>query len=196
MNKINSPSRRKLLQASALSATAGALGALPFAAHSQSHDYGIEGQEAPEIRLDYWIDGDGKETSFSVKENAGKWVFLKFFQNWCPGCHASGFPSLQKVSKEFYGHPKVAIAGVQTVFEGFQSNRQEHVRELQQRYDLPCTMGHDAGTENSRHPLTMINYRSGGTPWIVIVNPEGFVEFNYFHLNIDGFIGYLKQELA
>ena len=76
---------------------------------------GIEGQLAPELEFDYWIDRDGKPGSFSVKESEGKWVFLKFFQNWCPGCHSSGFPTLQAFTEKYQDHPDVAIAAVQTL---------------------------------------------------------------------------------
>ena len=39
------------------------------------------------------------------------------------------------------------------------------VREMQLRYDLPITIGHDAGDPDVNHLLRMMrNYRSGGTP--------------------------------
>jgi len=36
------------------------------------HQYGIEGQQAPEIDLDYWIDKDGNSGAFSKTEAIGK----------------------------------------------------------------------------------------------------------------------------
>lgn len=206
-------SRRTLLQGiGALSA----LSSLPGAALAQSDTaaaseeqqtptveepvlerYGIREYQAPEIRLDYWIDANGKPAEFSVQEQKGKWVFLKFFQNWCPGCHKSGFPTLKKFADEFHEHPDVAIAAVQTVFEGFSSNTQSAVRELQLRYELPIIMGHDAGTEATQnHPLTMINYRSGGTPWMVLVAPNGTVIFNDFHADPDSLISYVREQVS
>lgn len=159
--------------------------------------YGIRQFPAPEIRLNYWIDANGKPTEFSVQEQKGKWVFLKFFQNWCPGCHKSGFPTLQKFAAEFNEHPEVAIAAVQTVFEGFSSNTQSAVRELQLRYDLPIVMGHDPGTKATQnHPLTMINYRSGGTPWLVLVAPDGTVVFNDFHANPESLITFVREQVG
>ena len=194
--------RRTLIQGAGALATAAAL---PVLAASDSatqtepepDKYGIRTYYAPEIELDYWIDANGKSTSFSVLEQKGKWVFLKFFQNWCPGCHSSGFPTLQKFAAKFSEHPDVAIAAVQTVFEGFGTNTQDAVRELQLRYDLPITMGHDVGTEETRnHPLTMINYRTGGTPWLVLIAPDGSVVFNDFHVNPDGLIQYVSEQVS
>lgn len=159
--------------------------------------YGIEGYMAPEIQLDYWIDGDGKPSEFSVIAARGKWVFLKFFQNWCPGCHSSGFPTLKAMCDEFHGHDKVEIAAIQTVFEGYSTNTEEKVRELQLRYDIPAVMGHDGGDPKSHIPsLTMINYRTGGTPWLVLIAPDGSVVYNNFHVNREKLIEYMKEQLA
>jgi len=188
------PMRRKIIAAGSFAvATTG----LISSKRTSAQDFGIEGQEAPEISLDYWIDGDGKNSEFSVRKARGKWVFLKFFQNWCPGCHSSGFPTLKAFCDAFYGHPKVEIAAVQTVFEGFKTNDQAAVRELQLRYDIPATMGHDAGDQEARIPaLTMINYRTRGTPWLVLINPDGIVVYNNFHVDKQKLIEYVKGAVA
>jgi len=111
--------------------------------------YGIRSYIAPEIRLDYWIDANGRPTEFSIEE-----------------------------------------------FEGHSVNTQSAVRELQLRYDLPIVMGHDAGTEEIRHPLTMINYRTGGTPWLVLAAPDGTVVFNDFHADPDILIDFMRQYIS
>lgn len=159
--------------------------------------YGIRGYRAPEIILDYWIDANGKPTEFSVMEQRGKWLFMKFFQSWCPGCHKFGFPTLQKFTDAFGDHPDVEAVAVQTVFEGATVNTKEKVREIQLRYDLPITMGHDVGSELTEfHPLSMINYRTGGTPWLILVAPDGTVVQNTFHMDSDYLIEFLKQHVA
>jgi len=197
-SKIDTTRRQLLLAGSALAATSG----LPLStALAQSDDrYGIRGRRAPELEIDYWINGSGEPTQFSIAEQKGKWVFLKCFQNWCPGCHSSGFPTLKAFADEFHDHPKVAIAGIQTVFEGFSSNTQDDVRKLQLRYELPNIMGHDAGDpkngQSHHRPLTMINYRTGGTPWLILIDPEGNVAFNDFHVNRDKLIEFVKEQVA
>jgi thiol-disulfide isomerase/thioredoxin len=159
--------------------------------------YGIRGSLAPELELDYWIDSEGKPTTYSIAAERGKWVFLKCFQDWCPGCHSSGFPTLQKFSAAFAGHPQVSIVGVQTVFEGFASNTLADVRKLQLQYQLPITMGHDAGDPKGDHrPQTMRKYRTGGTPWIVIIAPDGQVVFNDYHINVAALIEYIQQQVG
>ncbi len=193
----NPDSRRKFLkQAGALSSTLALSTALSGNARAQN-TRGIEGYEAPEIELDYWIDADGKPGHFSVTESRGKWVFLKCFQNWCPGCHSSGFPTLQAFSERFHDHPKVAIAAIQTVFEGYRSNTQDDVRKLQLRYDLPIVMGHDPGDEeNHTMPATMQGYRTGGTPWLILIDPAGVVVYNNFHVDRTKLIEFVEQQVA
>ena len=178
---------------------AGSVGLLsaPGLLAQAGHRYGILGQAAPEIALDTWIDRYGEPGRFSVLENRGKWVMLKCFQNWCPGCHSSGFPTLKRFADEFVGHPKVAIAGIQTVFEGFRSNTLADVRKLQLRYELPITMGHDPGERKSRkRPQTMTKYRTGGTPWIIVIAPDGRVAFNDYHVNVDKLIRYIREDVG
>ncbi|MGB7299448.1 MAG: redoxin domain-containing protein [Burkholderiaceae bacterium] len=164
---------------------------------TRTNPYGITGQMAPELKLDYWIDPKGKPTEFSVLANRGKWVFLKCFQDWCPGCHSSGFPTLQQFAAEFADHPMVAIAGIQTVFEGYRHNTIEDVRKLQLKYKLPIVMGHDPG-DGSQHsrPLTMRKYRTGGTPWLILIAPDGQVIFNDFHVHTTNLIEYVRKEIG
>lgn len=190
---VSNPGRRQLITKSAAVGAAIGLGSNPLLAQTTR---GIEGREAPEIELDYWIDADGNPGHFSVLESRGKWVFLKCFQDWCPGCHSSGFPTLQEFSKRFQDHPKVAIAAIQTVFEGFTSNTQEDVRKLQLRYDLPIVMGHDPGDpETHKRPVTMQGYITGGTPWLILINPEGTVVYNNFHVDSGKLIEYVAEQV-
>ncbi len=194
------PSRRRFLKNTITASAALSTGTLSAKALAQSEERpppGIEGHMAPELDVGYWIDANGEPGSFSMADAKGKWVFLKCFQNWCPGCHKSGFPTLKKFSDRFHDHPDVAIAGIQTVFEGYSTNTQDAVRELQLRYELPITMGHDPGNpEKKEYSSTMVNYRTGGTPWLILVNPEGVVVHNAFHVNADALIEYVAEAVA
>ncbi|MFK7994579.1 MAG: peroxiredoxin family protein [Granulosicoccus sp.] len=196
----SSTDRRRFLRNTAAASTlltTSTLAARAFGQSEQRPEPGIEGRVAPELDVDYWIDANGEPTRFSMADAKGKWVFLKCFQNWCPGCHKSGFPTLKAFSDRFHDHPDVAIAGIQTVFEGYSSNTQEAVRELQLRYELPITMGHDPGNpETEEYSSTMVNYRTGGTPWLILVNPQGVVVFNQFHVDSEALIEYVAEKVA
>jgi thiol-disulfide isomerase/thioredoxin len=158
-------------------------------------NYGIKGQIAPELQVDYWIDENGDPANFKLSDHEGKWVFLKCFQSWCPGCHSHGFPALKQISDALAGNPKIAFAGIQTVFEGHYTNTIDKVREIQLQYDLRMPMGHDPGPE-SGSPKTMVNYRTGGTPWMILINPDREVIFNGFGINAEKAIAFLVSQTS
>lgn len=93
-------------------------------------------QQAPELRVPWWIDGEGRSMAPLKLSDLGDGFKVIFcFQHWCPGCHSHGFPTLQKLIKAL-GDRGFAFAAVQTVFEGAESNTFERLRETQLRYGL------------------------------------------------------------
>ena len=187
--------RRKFLQLGMF--TAGTT-LLPYSTMTNAapSGYGIYGNYAPELKVDYWIDAAGEPTDvFKLADHAGKWVLLKCFQSWCPGCHSHGLPAVQKISHALKDNPKIAFAGIQTVFEGHTINTVEKVREIQLQYDLQMPMGHDPGAPAGR-PQTMVDYRTGGTPWIIVISPERSVVFNDFGIDADKAIEFLQRHTA
>lgn len=178
--------RRDFLRTSSLSALA--LGAgqqfvAPTAHAGPAHMRvrGITGRRAPDLDVKTWFNLPPGKRSVDLSDFDQKVLYLYFFQSWCPGCHRSGFPTLQKVSKHFAGARDVGFVAVQTVFEGFGTNTAERAREIQRRYQLQMPVGHDAGV-GERGSHVMRRYRSGGTPWTVIVDRSRVVRFNAFHI--------------
>lgn len=189
-------SRRQFVKAA--SATFAGLTLSPFG-YAQSVR-GIANRKAPELEVPEWINGQGDEQApFSIAANRGKWIYLKCFQQWCPACHSVGFPNLQKLVDAFPDDKLITKAVIQTTFEGFGTNTIDALRKNQLRYELDLPFGHDPGNSDLLHddlgrfPKTMLSYRTGGTPWVVLINPDGFVVFNDFHINIDGLISHLQQ---
>jgi hypothetical protein len=69
------------------------------------------------------------------------------------------------------------------VFEGYSFNTQDKLRHNQLKYSLKIPMAHAAGNPDaSGIPEIMKNYRSGGTPWTVIIDPDGRVVYNSYHI--------------
>jgi thiol-disulfide isomerase/thioredoxin len=170
--------------------------ASPNLVKAAANGYGIEGQIAPELEVSQWIDGTGQPTSFKLSNERGKFVLLECWQAWCPGCHSHGFPTFQKVYQAFKNNKYFVAVGVQTTFEGYETNTSDKMRTMQVRYDLPIPMGFDAGNpEKGTHPSTMANYRTGGTPWVVLISPEGRVIYNDFGMDGDSAIAYLGTEI-
>ena len=170
--------------------------AAPLGAFPAAPSRGIVGQPAPEPAADFWIDAHGRPTAFSLAAQRGKWVHLKFWQSWCPGCHTQGFPTLKKFIDAFANEPRVVNVAVQTVFEGYGANSADKVRATQQRYRLPIVMGHASGEGRPGGlPEIMRRYRSGGTPWHVLVSPAGSVELDGFFIDAATAIADIRASL-
>ena len=118
---------------------------------------------------------------------------LYCFQHWCPGCHSRGLPTLKRLVEklEIRGF---GFAVIQTVFEGSDTNTASKLREEQLRYGLQLPFGHDTPPEGERYPTIMEDYRTAGTPWFIVINPDGEVIYNDFRLDADRFIAALEHE--
>ena len=149
---------------------------------------GIIGQKAEEINDVKWQDKNGKSITIpSIKEHKGKFVILKFWQSWCPGCLSKGLPDLKKLQDHFKNNKDVALYSAQTVFEGFSVNHPGKIKKIRDRFSLDLPMAHDDGKTHKEFnkSVLMSRYKAGGTPWFVIIDPRGVVVFNDFHLNTD-----------
>lgn len=45
-------------------------------------------------------------------------------------------------------------------------------------------------------PEIMKNYRSGGTPWTAIIDPQGMVAYNSFHIDTDKAVALMEKLLS
>ena len=153
--------------------------------------YGIVGQSAPSWDIAQWIGPDGQKIkSIELSKLGHGYKVIYCFQSWCPGCHSHGFPSLKKMVDGLEGEP-VAFVVIQTVFEGHEQNGFEKVLETQKRYGLRIPFGHDSRKDES--PDIMKKYRTGGTPWFIIIDPQNKVVYNGFHISADNAIATLKE---
>ncbi len=65
----------------------------------------------------------------------------------------------------------------------------------QKEYELQIPFGHDDG-EGSGWPNLMRHYKTGGTPWVIILNSSHEVTFNNFHIDEDQAIELITEELT
>ena len=156
---------------------------------------GIMGEPAPELGVTQWIDAAGQPLAdYGLDKMRGAFKLIFCFQDACPGCHLTGFPSLIRVVEAFRGSPFVSFAAVQTVFEDFESNTFDQVAVNQRKYALPIPFGHDAGAGRvGDGSVLMQRYRNGGTPWFILVDPSGSVVYNHFRIDADKLIAELKR---
>jgi len=144
---------------------------------------GISTHNAPELRVPYWIDGQGNEIApIKLADLGDGYKVIYCFQHWCPGCHSRGFPTLKRMVDALSDNG-FGFAVVQTVFEGPDENTVDKLRETQLHYGLDLPFGHDLPPAGGRYPTVMEDYRSGGTPWFIVIDPKGEVIFNDFRLD-------------
>ena len=156
---------------------------------------GIMNELAPELGVTHWIDAAGQPlASYGLEQMPGAYKLIFCFQDACPGCHISGFPALARMVEAFRGSRFVSFAAVQTVFEDFESNTVDKVAANQLKYALPIPFGHDAGAGRAGAGSVMMQrYRSGGTPWFIVVDADGMVLYNHFSIDVDKLIAHLKR---
>jgi thiol-disulfide isomerase/thioredoxin len=153
-----------------------------MAERAEAQPKGILNQEAPNWNVHQWINVDKDEPEPEITDYSGKVLYLYFFQAWCPGCHRHGFPTLQKMAAKYKQDTSVAFIAIQSVFEGFSANTFARAGEVAQQYKLTFPVGH-SGNNGVRSPL-LKSYRSGGTPWTIIVDRDGVVRYNDFHIEV------------
>ncbi|MBR2536579.1 MAG: redoxin domain-containing protein [Hyphomicrobium sp.] len=155
---------------------------------------GIIGKSAPELRVSFWIDETGaRREPLKLADLGPGYKVLYCFQDWCPGCHSRGFPTLKRLVEQLSDNG-FGFAVIQTVFEGADQNTLEKLRVNQETYDLRVPFGHDPAPAGRRYPTVMEDYRTAGTPWFIVINPAGEVAYNDFQLDTGRFAAALERE--
>ena len=158
-------------------------------------NFGQLRNSASELRVDDWIEADGKpmDKPLRLSDMKDGYKIIYCFQHWCPGCHSRGFPTLR------FLHDKLKVyffyfAVIQTVFEGAETNTRDKLRINQEQYGLKMPFGHDTPPAGERYPTFMEDYRSGGTPWFTVIDPEVNVVHADFRLDPQRFLAALGAD--
>ena len=153
---------------------------------------GILGQKAPTITADQWVSLPKGSKAPTPESLRGKVIYLYCFQSWCPGCHSSGFPTLQKVSQHFKDDKDVQCITIQTVFEGFGTNTPAKALAMAKKYKLTdIPVGHSGSS--SKRSAIMSGFKTRGTPWTIIIGKDGIVKYNGFHIKPDSAIKLIEK---
>lgn len=147
---------------------------------SQRRDLGILDRPAPAWHVEKWHNLPPGKQALDIGDYKDKVLYLYCFQSWCPGCHKHGFPTLQKMLATFEDNDDIVFVAIQTVFEGFSINTFRRAEEVGRRYDLDIPIGQSG--ENQNRSQVMSDYRTGGTPWTIIIDRNGIVRYNDFHI--------------
>ncbi|GLS41758.1 hypothetical protein GCM10010869_73550 [Mesorhizobium tianshanense] len=159
---------------------------------------GIVDLPAPPLENIRWINENGDERSpLTLAELGQGFKILYFFQDWCAGCHSHGFPTFVTLAEELRDKG-VGLAAIQTVFEGSEVNTFDRLRKNQRRYGLRVPFGHavtDSASADAM-PAIMEAYRSSGTPWFVVIAPDGRVVYDGFQLDAKSLVQTLRRLAA
>ena len=170
--------------------------ALLLPAMTDSQQLGIRGHAAPDWTIDRWLNLPAGIDALSPVDFRGRVVYLFFFQSWCPGCHSHGFPTLRATYDRYLENEEVVFIAVQTTFEGHSTNTAAKALQSVGDYSLEIPVGHAEGGDGGGLPELMRTYRTGGTPWTVIIDRQGVVRFNGFSLEPEAAERMIEQLLA
>lgn len=152
---------------------------------------GIVGKKAPKWGVESWSNLPKGRRTLDIGDFRGKVVYLYCFQAWCPGCRTRGFPTLKEVKEAFKDDGNVAFVTMQTVFEGFDVNTKENGLATLKKFGLEVPMAMSGSPE--KRSTIMSQYRTRGTPWTVIIGPDGKVAWNGFHIRPEEAISLMRK---
>lgn len=142
---------------------------------------GIEGREAPLLEVDTWIQLPEGKDRVEITDYPGKIVVLLFFQHWCRASQERELPVLKNLVEHYKGNDGIVFLAVQTTFEGFLENSSDKLAVTAKKFGLGIPFGHSPKLAGV--PSVSLSYQPGGTPWWVIIDRQGKVEYNGFILN-------------
>ena len=152
----------------------------------------FEERIAPSFEITQWAQlPEGKEF-LDVDDFRGKVLYIYCFQSQCHGCREHGFPILQELNKNYKDDPDVAFVAIQTTFGGWEHNTFENAQKEMERFELPeIPVGHSAVT-GERSPV-MINFGTGATPWVVMLDRRGIVAYNHYPMPVEKAVEIIEQ---
>lgn len=157
---------------------------------------GIAGRVAPEFRVEKWL--SNVESDLQISQIEESVIFLYNFQAQCPGCLSHGFPTMGHIRSRLEANGRIGhvrFIAIQTAFEDFANNTEAAAINAMERFGFSdIALGHDSGNP----PSIMEDYRTGGTPWTVIIGPRPNrkVLFNGFQLDADSALELIDHALT
>lgn len=157
---------------------------VPAAMASAQDAPGILGQKAPSWTVDNWFNLEAGTEVIDISDFRGKVVYLFFFQHRCPACHKHGFPTLKAVSERFSDADNVVFVAIQTTWHGVSADTSDKALPTVEKYGLDIPVGHAGAAVKGGSLGIMDAYRTPGTPWTVIIDREGVVQFDFWGIDV------------
>ncbi len=146
---------------------------------------GIQGREAPLLEVDTWIQLPPGKERVEITDYPDKIVVMLFFQYKCRASQEREMPVLKNLVEHYEGQDGIVFLAIQTTFQEFLDNSADKLQVVADNFGLSIPFGHSpklppklAGTES-----VSMKYLPAGTPWWVIIDRSGKVEYNGHILN-------------
>ena len=166
----------------------------PLSLTAQEIQKGIQGAKAPLINISTWYQlPEGKE-KLEITDYEGKIIVMLFFQYWCEASQKRELPVLKTLVEKYKGNDEIVFLAIQTAFEGFLDNTPEKLKITADKFGLKIPFGHNI--KAPEFPGISGSYQPKGTPWWVIIDREGIVEYNGSVLNEEEAIKGFDKMLA
>ena len=141
------------------------------------------GEKAPSFGGIEWV--QSFKDNLDISDLKGKVVYIATFQDVCLYCHEFGLPALQELYGLYKGEKDIQFIAIQTAFEDTSENDIKSAKSVIQEYELEgIPVGNSKRDEYDR-PIFMDTYRTGGTPWVIIIDKDGIIQYSNFQINLD-----------
>ncbi|MAS92710.1 MAG: hypothetical protein CMO55_05880 [Verrucomicrobiales bacterium] len=166
-----------------------------FALHAQDEaPKGIEGKKAPELYVSKWIQlPEGKE-KMDVTDFEDKVLVILFFQFTTEYAHEEALPTLKKLVDKYKGNEDIGFLAIQAVGASRMENTPDKLGVVAEKFELDIPIGHYVSVPE--FPGIVGTYKPGASPWWVIIDQEGVVEWNGTYLDADSATENLDKMLA
>ena len=149
------------------------------------------GQKAPSFGEIEWI--QSFKDDLDIGDLKGKVVYISTFQDVCPYCHQFGLPALQELYELYKDEKDMQFIAIQTAFEDDSENDITSAKTVIKDYNLVGMPVGNSKTDEYDRPIFMDTYRTGGTPWVIIIDKDGIIQYSDFQIHLDLAMAMLRQ---
>lgn len=130
---------------------------------------------APELTVSRWFN---TTEDLTLEKLRGKVVLIEAFQMLCPGCVSHGLPQASRVHDSFPTE-LVSVIGLHTVFEHHAAMTAVSLEAFLFEYGIGFPVAVDSAGDQGI-PRTMDAYSMRGTPTLLLIDPAGNLQAQYF----------------
>jgi thiol-disulfide isomerase/thioredoxin len=166
----------------------------PRTLSAQEFQKGIQGAKAPPINISTWYQLPEGKKDLELTDYEGKVIVMLFFQHWCKASQERELPVLKNLVARYEGNDEIVFLAIQTAFEGFLDNTPDKLKVTAEKFELAIPFGHNI--KAPEFPGISGTYKPRGTPWWVIIDRKGIVEYNGSILNEEEAVKGFRKLLA